>query len=153
MTPDCYHVPSYGYCQFDLPYLGPTHKLNTPDDLVLSLGESEWMSITPKSATIYYQLYYPNLRKEKGTAQTVGIFTIENPTIADIDNSGYYQEGIGHYDINGAYAATYIAKSPGTTSVTLTEYEITNYQHNDGNPTFTLGKIINTVTFNITVTE
>ncbi len=152
-TADGHHYPALEYCQFEMPYLGPKHELKQPENLTLTVGESKKHIVKPKSLNLFYQLYYPSLSKEKGTARTIGVYLVENPTVAEIKNCDYYKEGLGYYDINGSYGAKFIAKTPGTTSVTLTEYEISDYQYNDGNPTFVLGDIINTVIFNIIVTE
>ncbi|MBQ8281232.1 MAG: hypothetical protein IJZ25_02380, partial [Lachnospiraceae bacterium] len=128
-TTDGYHVPGYEYCQFEMPYLGPTHKLREMEDFSLAVGEKKWVNIRSKAYNLYYQLYYPSLREGLNTAKLVGVFTIEDPSVVEIQKCKFFQEEFGYYSINGTYSPTVIARSLGTTSVTLTEYEVSNYQY------------------------
>lgn len=148
------YVPSNEYCQLEIPYLGPTHELKQPKDKTVSVGKSAYSNVVSKSRSLFFALYNPTLSSKASVgAQVVGIFSVENPDIVKINESDFYNSEYGHFALNGMYFVDYTGKSVGTTTITLTEYEISNYQYNDGNPTFDLGKKINEVSFDITVTE
>ena len=156
-TADGRHYPAVEYCQFEMPYIGHTHELKQPEDITIAVGENVYHDVRPKSLNLYYYQYFPELRDYyEENAKLVGVFSVEDSTIVEIipDRwNGFYQEGLGCYMLNGAYRAYFTGKKAGTTAVILTEYEISNYQYNDGKPTFTLEEQTNQVTFTITVTE
>lgn len=153
------HCPMYEYSQPEL-YLGPNHELAKPSDLIISVGANKKISVSAKSINLYYMLYEPDLHMssyEDGEIHHIGVFSVEDTSIAELSGLEYlfYNNKIGYFDTitNRSYSSYFTGKSVGTTTITLTEYEIYNYQYNDRNPTFDLGQKINEVSFDITVTE
>jgi len=151
------------YCQFEMPYLGP-YKLTEHEDIICKVGynsaDHQYSGISgPCISNALFNAYFaPDLIQP----DTVFVFSVENPEIVELHyerNTPYgtehlqYKDGLGYYQVSGAYFTDFTAKTIGTTKVTITQYLISDYNNDIINPVFTWGEPIASTSFTITVTE
>lgn len=139
------------FTQFEPPYLGTEPKLKELGTVTIHPSTKKYSLSIFQAAPYLYCKMYPDC---SGPNQyRILIAAIADTSIAEI-TADYYNESIGYYSFLAAYRSYGIDVSPkkkGATTITVTEYEISNYSENGGNPTFTLGKAVNTMTFPLVI--